>query len=481
MPATTRRNLLFGSAVLIILFALIELTLRLVVHFSVNYFSDRENVNYEYKLWQMHLFDSFMGMQQPDPDLFWRMKPGYQSPFISINSDGFSGPPIRPKEVGEFRILFLGDSTPLGLGLPRADGSYVWEVGSLLQQAFPDRRINVINAAVAGYTSWQCRRLLELHGESLNPDMVITYFGNNDPSYNGYLSDRQLYESMRRYGWLNRLLARSYSYQILKSLALRLKSTPGGAPTVQPRVSPVDFRENLEAIKNWCDQHRHRLLVCTIPTPSLWPPGIQFRVFSKGRDSSGRLVMAEEMQGDLTSQWALCLDRLLLPGTGDQWTRRIYQSGYRDPGDPAENERACRSALAKSPNDPRLLNNLGVAVWQQGRDAIGSFVAALARDSPNPTALYNLGIALYRTEQTRAQAFLERAREQDHYSLRIKSAYNQILRSFSNERAVPLIDLETDFVGLKQSDYFVDHCHPTGLGHALIAHRIADQIAAPGL
>jgi len=197
---SAKRNLLFGLITLAILFIVLELALRLVVHLSAGYVSRTDDVHYEYKLWQMHLFDSFMGMQESDPDLFWKMKPGYRSPFVYVNHQGFSGPEIHPREPNEYRILFLGDSTPLGLGLAKSTDSFVWQVRALLQKAMTDRHVVVINGSVAGYTSWQCRKLLELNGEELNPDLVITYFGNNDPSYNGSLSDRQLFDATRRYG-----------------------------------------------------------------------------------------------------------------------------------------------------------------------------------------------------------------------------------------------------------------------------------------
>lgn len=481
MSATTRRNALFGIAALIILFAMLELSLRLIAQLSTDYAANRDNINYEYKLWQMRLFDTFMGIQEPDPDLFWRMKPNYRSSFASTNSDGFSGPPIHPKEKGEFRILFLGDSTPLGLGLSNFSSSFVWQAESLLQAAFPSRHIVVINAAVAGYTSWQCRKLLELKGESLRPDLIITYFGNNDPSHNGYLTDRQLHETTRHLSALNRFLGKSYAYQILKGLVLRFKPRSTNAKAVQARVSVEDFRDNLLAVKRWCDKNQCRLLLCNVPTPLLWPPGIQFKLFSKAKDNSGRLLMANEMQSVLQDRWALCLDTTLLPGIHDQWTELVYRTGFNEKGKPDEIERAYRKSLTEFPDDPRVLNNLGVAVWRQGGDPTSFFDQALVLDSVNPVLLYNIGVTRYRSDRQEASTNLEKARELDNYSLRIKSAYNRYLQRFGVENGVPVVDLVGGFAGLVEADYFVDHCHPTATGHALIAKMLARQIIADGL
>ncbi len=476
MSASSKRNILFACAALVILFALVELTLRLVVQVSVDYLSQNDDVNYEYKLWQMHLFDSAMEMQEFDPDLFWKMKPGYRSPFVYINSDGFSGPEIRERQPNEFRVLFLGDSTPLGVGLPKSTGSFVWQTRALLQDAMPDRAVVVINGSAAGYTSWQCRKLLELKGDELNPDLVITYFGNNDASYNGYLSDRELYNLTRRYGAVNRLLAKSYTYQLIKSIALKVKSGVPADAKLKERVSVSEFGDNLQAIRNWCENHQCKLAVCSIPTPDLWPPGIQFKVFTGGKDASGRLVMAESMQKDLAESWNLCLDTLLLPGVTDVWSSLVYKSGNGDTKSPEQLEKSCREQLRSTPNDPRLLNNLGVALWRQGRDSLSYFRQALEIDSLNPAPWYNLGIEEYHSDSQQAVRCLEQAKELDRYSLRTKAAYNQKLRDFCTSREVTFIDLVKDFAGLPETEYFVDHCHPTAKGHALIAREIAEAV-----
>jgi lysophospholipase L1-like esterase len=471
-----RRNLLFGLIAVSLLLIILELILRLAVHVSVDYISRKDDVNYEYRLWQMHLFDSFMGMQEFDPDLFWRMKAGYRSAFVYVNELGFSGPEVKPRQPNEFRILFLGDSTPLGLGLPKSTGSFVWQVRALVQKAIPDRSIVVINGAVAGYTSWQCRRLLELRGKELQPDLVITYFGNNDASYNGYLSDRQLAEMTRNYGWINRILGKSYCYQLLKNLILRFKEPPLAIGKPKERVSVTEFRDNLEAIGSWCHQNGCGLMTCSVPTPNLWPPGVQFKVFASGKDNAGRLVMPETMLREISAPWELCLDTTLLPGTSDQWTQRVYAASRGDTLAPAVAELAFRSLLMKSPRDPRLQNNLAVSLWREGRDSAQYLQGALAIDSLQPVPWYNLGVELYRSKPAEAIPYLRMAKELDHYSLRIKAEYNLAMRDFCATMGTPLVDLERAFDGLPEREYFVDHCHPTSEGHELIARQIAQTI-----
>jgi len=468
------RHTLTGLLVTLLLFVAIEIILRLFVTIGHDYLEKRGDVIYEYKLWQTHLFDSFMGMHQSDPELFWKMKPNFRSGLLETNRDGFIGLPISKKQSEEFRILFLGDSTPLGIGLTDFHNSFVFSLEKLLQEAIPKRHISVINTATAGYSSWQCRRLLELRGEQLQPDLVITYFGNNDPSINGYLSDRQLFEVSSRYHSLKGLLARSYTYQLLKALLLRMKQ-PGTA-SLQVRVTPEEFRKNLSAISKWCDNHGSKLAFCTIPAPSLWPPGIQFKVFASGHDKMGRLVMSEQMRTDIGGKWSLCLDTLLLPGRHDLWAKRIYATAFTDSEDPGLAKRFYRKQLAADAVNPQYLNNLGVILWQSGEDASVLFDRARAIDSLNPIILYNLGISSFHRDSVLAIDYLQQAKELDNYSLRIKSEYNQIFHESASQFGIGLVDLEMLFTGLPETDHFVDHCHPTLKGHKLIAQKLVEEI-----
>ncbi|MCK4857039.1 MAG: hypothetical protein KAT58_03630 [candidate division Zixibacteria bacterium] len=466
------RYVLFGAITVVALFLVVELTLRLFMAVSFSYLNRQDDLHYEFKLWQMHLFDSFMGMHQPDPELFWRMKPDFRSALVYTNSDGFVGEEIPPKEEGEFRILFLGDSTPLGLGLADFHDSFVFGLEKLLKNAYPRRPVRVINTATAGYSSWQCRRLLERRGKTLQPDVVITYFGNNDPSINGFLSDHELYRLSSSYGTMKRILARSYIYRALKWFWLRWQSGKEGGGRLKVRVSPDDFRKNLLTIKEWCDGHNCKLALCTVPTPDLWPPGIQFKVFSRGKDAQGRLVMADRMRSDITARWSLCLDTLLLPGRHDLWTSKVYASAFADTGDLVSTERFYQEKLSRRPHNAQFLNNLGVLLWRRGEESQEQFVAALARDSLNPVILYNLGVINYNHDRQSADHYLHRARELDHYSLRIKSSYNQTLRQTAATVDVQLIDFEGLFAGLPETYCYVDHCHPTLPGHKLMAEKL---------
>lgn len=476
MPTGSRsRTLLFSLITLLILFVGLELVLRLVVKVSSGYLQQREEVTYKFKLWQMHLFDSFMGMHESDPELFWRLKPNYHSDLLSTNSQGFIGPEIGPKQPGEFRVLFLGDSTPLGIGLADWRNSFVFQLQKLLSDSLPGRKITVINAATAGYTSWQCRRLLELRGEKLKPDLVVTYCGNNDPSINGTLSDRQLSELTSEYAGIKRILGRSYIYQLLRDLWFEVKSGKDDQKLV-PRVSESEFADNLRAIENWCGDHNAECAFCTVPVPLLWPPGIEFKPFSNGLDKEGRLVMAADLREQLGAQWALILDTLLLPGRHDVWTSHVYAQAYSDNQDPPAAERFYESGLETDPDNAQYLNNLAVLRWRKGGESLRLLEQAEQIDSASPVINYNLGVLLYHSAPDSAHTLLESARQLDNFSLRIKHAYNDTLREVSRAERLPLVQLAPLLDTLPDAQAFVDHCHPTLWGHKLIAGKLLEDL-----
>ena len=101
-----------------------------------------------------------------DPDLGYRLNPEHPN----NNSLGLRNPEISiRKPVGTKRILVLGDSVAAA-----ADGFV-----TILRQRLKDR-VQVINAAVPGYTIYQERHYLERDLLRLEPDLVVLQYCTND-------------------------------------------------------------------------------------------------------------------------------------------------------------------------------------------------------------------------------------------------------------------------------------------------------------
>jgi lysophospholipase L1-like esterase len=137
--------------------------------------------------------ESWQSTRTADPYLFWRMRENavYKGESLT-NSQGFRGPEIEPKAPGELRILSLGESTTFAIRLP-----YEETYSAILEQSLREYRgkpVRVINAGVPGYTLFQGVAFVELHGLSLDPDIILMYFGHNDFLPTAFRSSRDAYD-----------------------------------------------------------------------------------------------------------------------------------------------------------------------------------------------------------------------------------------------------------------------------------------------
>ena len=97
----------------------------------------------------------------------------------SSNSWGFRGPEFRPdKPAGTIRIVCLGASTTEGSQYD--DETWPHYLQQELSRAYPNRRIEVINAGHHAYTINDLHALLEMRVLPLKPDIVIFYEAANN-------------------------------------------------------------------------------------------------------------------------------------------------------------------------------------------------------------------------------------------------------------------------------------------------------------
>ncbi len=98
-------------------------------------------------------------------------------PFVT-NSMGFRDEREVPvQKDGEFRILALGDSLTVGLGVS-AEDTYASQLEKLLEQR--NAPIRVINGGVGCYGTWQEVDVLKEKGSVVKPDIVTLAFYWND-------------------------------------------------------------------------------------------------------------------------------------------------------------------------------------------------------------------------------------------------------------------------------------------------------------
>lgn len=207
-----------------------------------------------------------------DPRLFWRFPPHREvegdGRIYRINNLGLRDHDVAvPKPPGVYRILSLGESTTFGAGVALRD-TYGKVAERLLRQRFPEKNIEIINAGIGAYTSFQCVKYLEIEGARLAPDMVWLFSGANDglASFvrnfrnfrDGFAyTDRELYALRHRYAGLLGLLNRSDLYKLFRRAQTGRWLTDYGRHVAgredelkaqgvwQTRVPPADRADNL--------------------------------------------------------------------------------------------------------------------------------------------------------------------------------------------------------------------------------------------
>jgi len=211
----------------------------------------------------------------PDPDLFWKLKPNLDSERISgtigrypvtfevsTNEIGLRSRPI-PREKREFRVLVLGNSCAFGIGV---DDEETWpaRLEEMLRRS-TGGDVLVMNASVPGYSSYQGKCFLETRGFALRPDLVIASFGFNDASEWSSRSDMQVARALAA-GRSGGPLAASRAYLVLRKVVAGVRATETTENTKKrPRLSPREFDRALVEIRDLCAERNVPVLFL------IWP------------------------------------------------------------------------------------------------------------------------------------------------------------------------------------------------------------------
>ncbi len=117
-------------------------------------------------------------------ELGWSMQPNSKATFsrpefsaqIQTNALGLRDDELTAtKSENEIRILLLGDSVVAGFEVAR-ENTLEYHLQKMLQMAFPEKKIEVINAGVRGYGTDQELLYLQSRGLALQPDIVVLGF-----------------------------------------------------------------------------------------------------------------------------------------------------------------------------------------------------------------------------------------------------------------------------------------------------------------
>lgn len=229
----------------------------------------------------------------PDPLTFWKANPnithnarGLRTNMAGVSRHSISG--IFDQEYSHnkppqtFRITFLGDSQAISAFRHQYAPKHCYP--KILQanlhkqnlQAQGGKKIEIINGAISGYSSWQGLMLYKSDITPYQPDIIIEAFGYHD-SNEGFSTDRSVLTDKK---WL--YLVRSWMYRshlclLLRSLILRFNNTNtiynnvGYNINSTERVPLAEFIENMESFYKLSQQDHFTLYFLLEPINSRIP------------------------------------------------------------------------------------------------------------------------------------------------------------------------------------------------------------------
>jgi lysophospholipase L1-like esterase len=164
---------------------------------------------------------------------------------IQTNSLGLRSPEISVAHAaGSLRVAVIGASSVMGATERDNEHTFPAQLEGLLRGAMPDKRVDVINAGIAGYSLADERAMLERRIAPLRPDLVILYTGFNDfASYcrgSGRAGGPTLPMLSVPNWWL--------SYELVKKNTIALRA--GQAPGLRRNMVAID----LEAYRTQVEQ-----------------------------------------------------------------------------------------------------------------------------------------------------------------------------------------------------------------------------------
>jgi lysophospholipase L1-like esterase len=428
-----------------------------------------------------------------DPFLAWKNRPNLtQEPYLTTSHGIYSPREIPYERDGKrYRLLILGDSSTAGLGIDRQSDTWPQVAQRLLGE-----EVEVVNAAVIGYSTEQTRAALLREYYKYKPDGVLFYLGNND-GFGSSVPDRRLLDvTQAGKSWLARaenwLVDHWATYVFLKAVAKYVNQVAfdadlGDEALKLPRVPLPEFRENMQAMIGWAEGAGADVYLLIPPVPLEYPPRILEYDFRRAYEpqfgkKNGCLEPGEAASNLLPALLNTDITAPRYPKY-DLPIGRYAGQVVRCFDGHLEEQRERFSRLVESgATDPDVYNNFGYVLARSGdaQAALKAFLKAIELAPKVPHFHYNAGLT-YRAlgDEARAVAELQAAIELDFTSARIQSPYvTELKKIASGDSRIILIDAGTIFRTCDNEALFADHVHPNEKGQALVARIVARTVAA---
>jgi lysophospholipase L1-like esterase/Flp pilus assembly protein TadD len=229
---------------------------------------------------------------RPDPLLLYALVPGTTTfPWYGIDRHGWRTPAFEEtKRPGTLRVVVTGDSSTFGLGLAEHEHWPARLRSALAGFCEGEREVEVINAAITGYSTHQNRLQIERDILPLQPDLVVLMMsGANDTKLLDGLGDLALFTQQRAW-W--RALFRTHVACLLgleqRGWVTWPAETPLGAATGRPRLTLDEVESELDGIAALLPG---RLLL------GLFPPHADYPLSSACDEQAERVAGLAEERG----------------------------------------------------------------------------------------------------------------------------------------------------------------------------------------
>jgi lysophospholipase L1-like esterase len=345
----------------------------------------------------------------------------------------------QEKPANGMRVFVIGESSAFGFpfGPEFAFSRFLQE---RLAAAWPDRTVEVVNAAMPGIGSWQVRAIVD-EIAAYHPDVLLVYLGHNELSRAGPAEA----------GVLARLAPQVRFYQLAVVAADAVRGWRGGMPTVDKMRRNTDpfgaIRDRARGVATQTDAERDWTLA-------------RLRENLRAIVATGQAAGATVVLAGLAQNMA---DHR--PG-GSRHRRGL-----------SDDERArWRAAMQRAAAHMQA---------QEWRPALAQLRRAQRIDARPAILHYMRGqclAALGRYASARA-AFRD-ASDRDAVPLGATGAVNRVIEEVADEAGAPFVDVlqalrRTSPHGLVGSALFCDSIHPTVAGHAEIARILAAALGVP--
>ena len=280
---------------------------------------------------------------ESDPDTFWKLRPdvvisqprsilfqGRISNSLGYRNENFELK--RPKQT--VRIVSFGDSSTFGIGTPQPQTWPAQLESSLnsdpasfftqLKRKPAKYRVEVVNAGVPGYTSYQILQRMRRELKPLAPDVVLMTCANNDFWRWDDRTDAEQAVRLKDSSWTKPL---RYSRAFQLASLFYAKTVSGNQPRGQtwagkasrnyfapeeswtPRVPFDEFRANLQAMADLCEEQNVPLVFVIWPdqpqAAGRWSIRIAYHEAMFAVANERRLVVADVATAFRKRSWAV--------------------------------------------------------------------------------------------------------------------------------------------------------------------------------